>query len=212
MGAEGLRVGSQYCARLITSTPRLWRAGPLAAHVPGQGCIVSAPLNSSGAARFMTRQWPFIKSQVGTIENEVDNGENVRCQNVYRVKLTRFIVLTRISTCITPLTRSISGCVQSVYSTLTRGSLSMADIPHRGSLISRSEWRFKVHDHSDKRKICLLHITADKSRELFIVQKKREVKVWCLQKTAFPMMGVIQIYILLANTTWCTKKHFKGQQ
>lgn len=125
---------------------------------------------------------------------------------------TRFIVLTRISTCITPLTRSISGCVQSVYSTLTRGSLSMAYIPHRGSLISRSEWRFKVHDHSDKRKICLLHITADKSRELFIVQKKREVKVWCLQKTAFPMMGVIQIYILLANTTWCTKKHFKGQQ
>lgn len=35
-------------------------------------------------------------------------------------------------------------------------------------------------------------------------------KMYCA--TAFPMMGVIQIYILLANTTWCTKKRFNGQQ
>lgn len=28
----------------------------------------------------MTGQWPFVKSQRGTIENEVDNRENVRCQ------------------------------------------------------------------------------------------------------------------------------------
>lgn len=37
-------------------------------------CI--GPLNSNGAARFMTGQWPFIKSPRGKIESEVDNGEN----------------------------------------------------------------------------------------------------------------------------------------
>lgn len=37
----------------------------------------------------------------------------------------------------------------------------MADIPHRGSLISRSEWRLKVHDHSDnKRKNTVYFFTS----------------------------------------------------
>lgn len=78
---------SQYCARLITSTPRLARAVPRAAHVPVQGCIVSAPLNSGGATGFIAGQWPFIKSQLGTIGSKVDNGEKPRCQNVRGSKL-----------------------------------------------------------------------------------------------------------------------------
>lgn len=47
------------------------------AHVPGQASIVTCPLSGGAAARFTTAQSLFMKSRVGTMEREVDDGEKV---------------------------------------------------------------------------------------------------------------------------------------
>lgn len=133
MGAEGWRARSQYCARLITSTPRLLRAAPLTARVPAQGCIVSAPLNSRAATGFMAGQWPFIKSQVGTIESKVDNGENVRCQSVWRLKLRcnrrdmRLII--RLTAGVLVRSHSCGFKLLFALVLITRNHCSVADLP-----------------------------------------------------------------------------------